>query len=103
MSSAQQPSCRFADTKIDKIRYCSAAACAPGAEDGRCPGRLSMTTALLAIAPRISYRVFLVAFFIAAYPLWHADFPAVWVEHVDIVPLAPQSTAMPVPESVPAL
>jgi hypothetical protein len=61
-----------------------------------------MTTALLGIAPGISYRVLLVAFFIAAYPLWHADFPAVSVEHVDIVPLAPQSTAMPVPESVPA-
>lgn len=61
-----------------------------------------MTTALLAIAPRISYRVLFVALFVAAYPLWHADFPAVSVEHVDVVPTTPQSAVIPVPESVAA-
>jgi len=56
-----------------------------------------MSTALLAIAPRISYRALFVVLFVAAYPLWHADFPAVSVEHVDVVPTAPQSTVIPVP------
>ena len=62
-----------------------------------------MTTALLAIAPRISYRVLFIAFFIAAYPLWHADFPAVSVEHVDVVPalITPQSTPAPAVQGVP--
>jgi hypothetical protein len=53
-----------------------------------------MTTALLAIAPRVSYRALLVAFFVAAYPLWHADFPTVSVDHVDVVP-AEQSVPLP--------
>jgi hypothetical protein len=61
-----------------------------------------MTTALLAIAPRISYRALFVVLFVAAYPLWHADFPAVSVEHVDVVPTTPQSTVIPIPASVPA-
>ena len=62
-----------------------------------------MTTALLAIAPRISYRVLLAAFFIAAYPLWHSDFPAVSVEHVDVVPalITPESMPAPAVHSVP--
>jgi hypothetical protein len=61
-----------------------------------------MTTALLAIAPRISYRALFVVLFVAAYPLWHADFPAVSVEHVDVVATTPQSTVIPIPASVPA-
>ena len=61
-----------------------------------------MTTALLAIAPRISYRALFVVLFVAAYPLWHADFPAVSVEHVDVVLTAPQGTAIPLPDSVAA-
>ena len=61
-----------------------------------------MTTALLAIAPRVSYRALFVALFVAAYPLWHADFPSVSVEHVDVVPTAPQSTAIPLPDRVAA-
>ena len=62
-----------------------------------------MTTALLAIAPRISYRALLIIFFIAAYPLRHADFPAVSVEHVDVVPalIIPESMPAPAVQSVP--
>ena len=60
------------------------------------------TTALLAIAPRISYRALFMVFFVAAYPLWHADFPAVSVEHVDVVPTTPQAALIPLPESVSA-
>ena len=47
-----------------------------------------MTAALLAFTPRINYRALYVAFFIGAYPLWHADFPTVSVEHIDVVPAA---------------
>ena len=36
-----------------------------------------MTTALLLHAPRLGYRFLFIAFFIAAYPLWHADLPIV--------------------------
>jgi len=60
-----------------------------------------MTTALIAIAPRVRYRVLFVALFVAAYPLWHADFPAVSVEHVDVVPTVPESR-IPLPDSVAA-
>ena len=62
-----------------------------------------MTAAFLAIAPRISYRALFVAFFIAAYPLWHADFPAVSVEHVDVVPalITPENVPAPAVQSVP--
>jgi len=60
-----------------------------------------MTTTLLALAPRISNRALLIAFFVAAYPLWHADFPTVSVEHVDVVPAAP-SVPLPAAEPVSA-
>ena len=58
-----------------------------------------MTTAILSAAPRISYRFLFVALFVAAYPLWHADFPTVTIEHVDTVPLP--SVAAPAVESAP--
>ena len=60
-----------------------------------------MTTAILAVTPRISYRFLFLALFVAAYPLWHADFPTVAVEHVDTVPAAP-SMAAPAVQSAPA-
>ena len=59
-----------------------------------------MTTAILSLAPRISHRFLFIAFFVAAYPLWHADFPTVSVEHVDMVPALPSMTA-PAVQSVP--
>jgi len=89
--------------KISKIRPSFAAARRRGAEDGASPREaIRMTTALLAISPRISYRALFLVLFVAAYPLWHADFPAVSIEHVDVVPTAPQSTAIPLPDSVAA-
>lgn len=59
-----------------------------------------MTAAILSVAPRVSYRFLLMALFVAAYPLWHADFPAVTIEHVDTVPALP-SVAAPAAQSAP--
>jgi hypothetical protein len=58
-----------------------------------------MTAAILSLAPRISYRFLFVALFVAAYPLWHANFPTVTIEHVDTVQLP--SIAAPAVESAP--
>jgi len=85
--------------KIRKIRNWYAAAPWRGAEDGANAGRNPMTTTLIAIAPRISYRALFIALFIAAYPLWHADFPTVAVDHVDVVPAA---ASVPGPAAEPA-
>jgi hypothetical protein len=101
MSTAQQPACRFGDKKRQdqELLRCGAATWR-GRLRRDLSGRHPMSTALLAIAPRISYRALFVVSFAAAYPLWHADFPAVSVEHVDVVPTTPQSTPIPLPESV---
>jgi len=36
-----------------------------------------MIAAVLASMPRLGYHFLFFALFVAAYPLWHADFPAV--------------------------
>jgi hypothetical protein len=45
-----------------------------------------MTTAFLVCAPRLGYRFLFLAFFVAAYPLWHADFPTIVVHHEVTIP-----------------
>jgi hypothetical protein len=52
----------------------------------------TMTAAIVAQIPRFGYSFLFVAFFVAAYPLWHADFPTASINHVDDVPAAQAAT-----------
>jgi len=36
-----------------------------------------MIAAVVVCAPRLGYQFLFIALFVAAYPLWHADFPSV--------------------------
>lgn len=45
-----------------------------------------MTVVLLVCAPRLGYRFLFVALFVAAYPVWHADFPTIAVQHEVTIP-----------------
>jgi hypothetical protein len=60
-----------------------------------------MTVAIVAQIPRFGYSFLFVAFFVAAYPLWHADFPTVAIQHVDEVPAA-QAVTSATPAVTPA-
>jgi len=54
-----------------------------------------MIAALLVAAPRLGYRFLFVALFIAAYPLWHADFPR--IPALPEVEIPPMDVESPVP------
>jgi len=62
-----------------------------------------MTVVLLVCAPRLGYRFLFVALFVAAYPVWHADFPTLAIpREVTIPPLTAPSVDGSIPASIPA-
>ena len=54
-----------------------------------------MIAAVVVCAPRLGYHFLFIALFVAAYPLWHADFPTtrvlpeVEIPPMDVEPLVP--------------
>ena len=47
-----------------------------------------MIAAVVVCAPRLGYHYLFIALFVAAYPLWHADFPTIAVRpELEIPPM----------------
>jgi hypothetical protein len=54
-----------------------------------------MIAAVVVCAPRLGYQFLFIALFIAAYPLWHADFPT--IRTLPEVEIPPMDLEAPVP------